>query len=157
MDTVEPIITDAFRLLRADLYAHLDEAEALATKTDEWSVQDADAAHELISDLLVVVRGCLPVRDPQAPYLLLSVPNGDHEADETAPPAPPRSGPTPRPQQAVGRPPLWCPLQLLRTVGRVGARHRNPAALHGMRRRAQHRSYLQRRRTHSGHDARSTG
>lgn len=47
MDTVSPAVTDAFRLLRIDLYAHLDEAEFLATKFDEWSEQDMDTAREL--------------------------------------------------------------------------------------------------------------
>jgi len=35
MGTLSPIITDAFRLLRTDLHAHLCAAESLATKNDE--------------------------------------------------------------------------------------------------------------------------
>lgn len=57
MDTIAPIINDAFDLLCTDLYVHLDEAEFLASKVDEWSRQDVDAARELIPDLLVVIRG----------------------------------------------------------------------------------------------------
>ncbi|MGI9002947.1 MAG: hypothetical protein ACR2GH_15015 [Pseudonocardia sp.] len=37
MGTLSPVIADAFRLLRTDLYAHLDATESLATKNDEWS------------------------------------------------------------------------------------------------------------------------
>ncbi len=37
MDPSPPILTDAFRLLCTDLYEHLDEAEFLASKYDEWS------------------------------------------------------------------------------------------------------------------------
>ncbi len=59
MDPVSPIITDAFGLLRTDLYEHLDEAEFLASKYDEWSGQDVDAARKLIPDLVVVIRGML--------------------------------------------------------------------------------------------------
>lgn len=59
MDTLSPILTDTFHLLRTDLYVHLDEAEFLATKVDEWSGQDVDVARELIPDLVVVVRGLL--------------------------------------------------------------------------------------------------
>jgi hypothetical protein len=65
MDTISPAVTDAFRLLRIDLYAHLDEAEFLATKFDEWSEQDVDTARELIPDLVVVIRGLI----------------GEHESD----------------------------------------------------------------------------
>ncbi|MGH3566037.1 MAG: hypothetical protein ACRDRH_08405 [Pseudonocardia sp.] len=57
MDTIAPIVNDAFALLRTDLYLHLDEAEFLASKTDWWSSQDVDAARELIPDLLLVIRG----------------------------------------------------------------------------------------------------
>ncbi len=59
MDTSSPILTDAFRLLCTDLYEHLDEAEFLASKYDEWSGEDVDAARKLIPDLVVVIRGML--------------------------------------------------------------------------------------------------
>lgn len=59
MDTIPPALTDAFRLLRFDLYAHLDEVEFLATKYDDWSEQDMDTARELIPDLVLVIRGLL--------------------------------------------------------------------------------------------------
>jgi hypothetical protein len=59
MNTISPVVADAFSLLHRDLYGHLDEAEFLATKYDEWSQQDSDAAPELIPDLVVVIRGVL--------------------------------------------------------------------------------------------------
>ena len=54
MDTISPVVADAFRLLHNDLYGHLDEAEFLALKCREWSQQDADTARTLIPDLVVV-------------------------------------------------------------------------------------------------------
>ena len=42
MDTISPVVADAFHLLHRDLYGHLDEAEFLALKCREWSQQDAD-------------------------------------------------------------------------------------------------------------------
>jgi hypothetical protein len=59
MATVSPVMADAFRLLRQDLYHHLDEAEFLALKYDEWTEKDSDAARELIPDLVLVIRGML--------------------------------------------------------------------------------------------------
>ncbi len=59
MNTISPALTDAFRLLRSDLYTHLDEAEFLATKYDDWSEQDTDTARALIPDLVLVIRGLL--------------------------------------------------------------------------------------------------
>ena len=59
MDTISPVVADAFRLLHRDLYGHLDEAEFLALKCREWSQQDADTARTLIPDLVVVIRGIL--------------------------------------------------------------------------------------------------
>ena len=37
MDTISPVVADAFHLLHRDLYGHLDEAEFLALKCCEWS------------------------------------------------------------------------------------------------------------------------
>ena len=59
MDTISPVVADAFHLLHRDLYGHLDEAEFLALKCCEWSQQDADTARTLIPDLVVVIRGIL--------------------------------------------------------------------------------------------------
>ncbi len=59
MDTISPVVADAFHLLHRDLYGHLDEAEFLALKCREWSQQDADTARTLIPDLVVVIRGIL--------------------------------------------------------------------------------------------------
>ncbi len=59
MDTISPVLADAFRLLHSDLYGHLDEAEFLALKCCEWSQQDVDTARTLIPDLVVVIRGIL--------------------------------------------------------------------------------------------------
>jgi len=56
MNTIPPIITDAFHLLCTDLYEHLDKAESLA---DRWAGQDVEAARKLIPDLVVVIRGML--------------------------------------------------------------------------------------------------
>jgi hypothetical protein len=59
MDTISPVHADAFRLLRKDLYAHLCEAEDLASCPDEWSEEDMDSIRRLIPDLLVTIRGLL--------------------------------------------------------------------------------------------------
>ncbi|MGH3480386.1 MAG: hypothetical protein ACRDRY_04700 [Pseudonocardiaceae bacterium] len=59
MDTVSPVLADAFHLLLRDLYAHLCEAEYLTSKTDGWSDEDIDSVRRLIPDLLVTIRGLL--------------------------------------------------------------------------------------------------
>lgn len=59
MGMISPAVADAFRLLRTDLYSHLDEAEFLASKLQEWSPADIERARQLIPDLLVVIRGLL--------------------------------------------------------------------------------------------------
>jgi hypothetical protein len=59
MDTISPALSDALRLLRTDLCTHLDEAEFLATKYDDWSEQDMKTARALIPDLVLVIRGLL--------------------------------------------------------------------------------------------------
>lgn len=59
MDTISPVLVNAFQLLQEDLYGHLDDAECLATKLDEWSDQDINTARELIPALVIVIRGVL--------------------------------------------------------------------------------------------------
>lgn len=59
MGTLSPARADAFRLLRDDLYVHLDEADSLAHQDDEWSSDDMDTARDLIVDLVLVIRGLL--------------------------------------------------------------------------------------------------
>ncbi|MGH3697228.1 MAG: hypothetical protein ACRDRX_25140 [Pseudonocardiaceae bacterium] len=59
MDTISPVHADAFRLLLADLYTHLCEAEELASRTGKWSAEDIDSVRRLIPDLLVMIRGLL--------------------------------------------------------------------------------------------------
>lgn len=66
MDTISPAMSDAFRLLRTDLYEHLDEAEFLASKFDDWSERDTDTARELIPDLVLVIRGLIGEHEAQA-------------------------------------------------------------------------------------------
>ncbi|MDQ3152682.1 MAG: hypothetical protein M3R63_13505 [Actinomycetota bacterium] len=59
MDTISPVLVDAFHLLCTDLYEHLGEAELLASKDREWRREDIDSARKLIPDLVVVIRGLL--------------------------------------------------------------------------------------------------
>ncbi|MCA1671745.1 MAG: hypothetical protein LC799_05925 [Actinobacteria bacterium] len=59
MSTLSPALADAFALLGDDLYGHLDEAEALASQVAEWSDDDTVRAHELIDDLVRLIRGLL--------------------------------------------------------------------------------------------------
>ncbi len=59
MDTIPAALCEAYRLLRIELYRHLDEAEFLATKYQPWSGTDATSARALIPDLVVVIRGVL--------------------------------------------------------------------------------------------------
>jgi hypothetical protein len=41
MNALSPILADAYHLLQQDLYRHLDDAEFLAAKYDEWNEDDA--------------------------------------------------------------------------------------------------------------------
>ena len=59
MGTLSPAVADAFDLLHMNLYRHLDEAEFLARKCQEWTGEDIDTARELIPDLVIVIRGLL--------------------------------------------------------------------------------------------------
>lgn len=63
MNTLSPVVSDAFRLLRQDLYLHLDTAEFLAARYDAWSEADAAAARSLIQDLVTVLRGVVALHD----------------------------------------------------------------------------------------------
>lgn len=65
MDMISPVVADAFTLLRADLYDHLDKADELASKTTGWYRDDVDAARKLIPDLVMVIRGLLMEHRPQ--------------------------------------------------------------------------------------------
>jgi hypothetical protein len=57
--TVSPAMSEAYRLLRAELYAHLDDAEFHATKVEPWQESDVELARALIPDLVVVIRSVL--------------------------------------------------------------------------------------------------
>lgn len=63
MDRQAPAVADAFRLLRHDLYAHLDEVEFLAMKYGPWVDADVTAARAVIPDLVTVVRVVLALHD----------------------------------------------------------------------------------------------
>jgi hypothetical protein len=63
MPTLSPAVADAFRLLRTNLYLHLDETEFLADRWDEWSEDDVTTARALISDLALLVRQILREHD----------------------------------------------------------------------------------------------
>lgn len=58
MDTISPVVVDAFRLPHTDLYGHLDMAEFLASKAAGWHDGDIEAARNLIPDLVVSFEGC---------------------------------------------------------------------------------------------------
>lgn len=59
MGTLSPIITDAFHLLRTDLYAHLETGDLLAGKVEDWTHEDIEVARRLIPDLTGVITGLL--------------------------------------------------------------------------------------------------
>lgn len=59
MSTLSPMIADAFGLLLVNLYRHLDEAEFLGRKYQDWTEEDVETARELIPDLVAVIRGLL--------------------------------------------------------------------------------------------------
>ena len=64
MNTLSPILADAYHLLQQDLYRHLDDAEFLAAKYDEWTEEDAESARALIQDLVTVIRGVAATHEP---------------------------------------------------------------------------------------------
>jgi hypothetical protein len=51
-------------LLQQDLYRHLDDAEFLAAKYDEWTEDDAESARALIQDLITVIRCVAAAHEP---------------------------------------------------------------------------------------------
>jgi hypothetical protein len=57
MSTHSPAFVDAFRRLLNDLYLHLEKTESRATQYAECSVENSEAARDLISDLVLVIRG----------------------------------------------------------------------------------------------------
>jgi hypothetical protein len=59
LDTIPPVVADAYDLLQTDLYRHLDEAEYVAGAGHPWTDQDHDTACTLIFDLVRVIRGLL--------------------------------------------------------------------------------------------------
>ncbi|MGH3932183.1 MAG: hypothetical protein ACRDTF_19650 [Pseudonocardiaceae bacterium] len=59
MSPVPPAVADALNLLQMDLYGHLDEAEFLACKFQDWTEEDLESARKLIPDLVRVIRGLL--------------------------------------------------------------------------------------------------
>lgn len=79
MVTISTALTHAFRLLRNDLYVHIDEAEQLAMMDADWSDDDTESARKLILDLIEVIRttiaqheennrgGCRFCRSPRWP------------------------------------------------------------------------------------------
>ena len=69
MLTTTPVEADAFRLLRDNLYEHLEEAEYLAD-AGNWSEAQRDSIRAVISDLVTIVRGLI----------------AQHEAPKTAAP-----------------------------------------------------------------------
>jgi hypothetical protein len=64
MSTLSPLHADAFALLRQNLYYHLDEADFLALKYDDWSEEDIGHARALIPDLVRVIRGLVVLHEP---------------------------------------------------------------------------------------------
>ncbi|MCU1683701.1 MAG: hypothetical protein JWQ81_4440 [Amycolatopsis sp.] len=59
MPPLTPAKAEAFRFLRDDLFLHLDEAEFLAQKCEQWVEEDVDQARRLIADLVVTIRTVL--------------------------------------------------------------------------------------------------
>jgi hypothetical protein len=59
MPLISPAMAEAFRLLRTELYAHLDGAEFLAMKYEAWDHEDTESARKVIADLVAVLRSLL--------------------------------------------------------------------------------------------------
>ena len=66
MNTLSPVVSDAFRLLRQDLYLHLDNAEFHAARYKIWSEDDIEIGRALIQDLVTVIRGLVALHDTPA-------------------------------------------------------------------------------------------
>lgn len=54
--TLTPAIADAYALLRDNVYQHLDDAELLAMRDEDWNPADLESARRLLADLLQVIR-----------------------------------------------------------------------------------------------------
>jgi hypothetical protein len=66
MDSLSPAQADAFGLLQTKLYGHLDQAEFLAEKYDDWSPEDIESARRLIPDLVTSIRCFAALHEPPA-------------------------------------------------------------------------------------------
>lgn len=66
MNTLSPLLADAFGLLQTDLYRHLDDVDFLACKFAAWTDEDIDTARKLLPDLVLVIRGLLVEHQIQA-------------------------------------------------------------------------------------------
>lgn len=65
MGPISPAVADAFRLLRADLYHHLDQAEFLVGGWDGWSDWEVNTIRELVGDLVLIIRQLLREHEVQ--------------------------------------------------------------------------------------------
>lgn len=65
MSNSSAALTDAWELLRVNLYEHLDEVEFLSMKYAPWTEADAEVARRVIPDLVLVIRGVLVLHDNQ--------------------------------------------------------------------------------------------
>ena len=63
MNPLSPVVSDALKMLRQDLYLHLDNAEFVAAGYEEWSESDIETARALIQDLVTVIRGVVALHD----------------------------------------------------------------------------------------------
>jgi hypothetical protein len=57
MTATSPALNDAFRLLRAEIYRHLDEAEYLPQRYDVGDEEGFEQMSTVIPDLVAVIRG----------------------------------------------------------------------------------------------------
>ncbi len=79
MGALSPTLTDAFRLLRTDLHLHLDAAESLASKTDEWSHQDVDVARKLLLGPVATAGPTVGMASPAVTTIHAQVKDSDRE------------------------------------------------------------------------------
>src|SRR5262245_29038470 len=63
MSTTSPIEAEAFRLLRDNLYEHLEEAEYLAD-AGPWSPEQAESIRTVMSALVTIIRSLMAQHDP---------------------------------------------------------------------------------------------
>jgi hypothetical protein len=62
MKKLSRVVDEAIRLLREDLYLHLDEAEFVASK-NSWSEEDVETVRRIVLDLITVIRGVIALHD----------------------------------------------------------------------------------------------